>query len=68
LKMPPPGPALEHLALASLSASGGSSSGSDVLCRQLHPHHQDHLEYPDHDIHPSTLGQGIELIFIDIDS
>jgi hypothetical protein len=29
LKMLPPGPALEHLALASSAASGGSCSGSD---------------------------------------
>jgi hypothetical protein len=26
------------------------------LCRELHPHSQDRLGYPDRDIHPPALG------------
>jgi hypothetical protein len=36
-------------------------------CRKLHPNYQDHLRYPDCEIHPPTFGWGIELVHIGID-
>jgi hypothetical protein len=66
--MLPPGPALGHLALASLSASGGSCYGSDSYAGsyiRTAKIIQDILVVTS--IHPPTLDQVIELIFINID-
>jgi hypothetical protein len=69
LKMLPPGPALEHLALASPSASGGSCSGSDLYAGSYISTAKivRGIMVVTFILRPFTLGRGIELIHIGID-